>query len=352
MRKGALRLVMILAVVLIWGCFAGIAAEQFDTAWEPEHEAFIAWYAKEKGWDKELGLDFNLLYFESGMAMLEALPEKRWKIGALGGTPALVGAVRYGTRIVAVGNDESTNHAVLVRPDSPIMAVKGWNSDYPDVYGKPELIRGKTIVCTRSSSGHFILNRWLRVFGLKESDVVIKNHDPLQSVAAFESGIGDAVTLWAPHMHAGIRKGWKIAADIRDCGGGLPIVVIGDPVFLQTNPDTAVKFLKIYFRGIEMLRNTPVDQLVPDYKEFMKDFGGLELTDEMCRVDLENHPVFSLRDQLQMMSGSPSVVEAWELGILEFLTGQGKLKEEDSDRIFKDGRLNFITDRYLKMIDK
>ena len=101
------------------------------------------WYAKEKGWDKEVGLDFNILYFDSGMGMLEALPAKQWGIGALGGTPAVVGAARYGTKIIAIGNDESMANVVLVRPDSPIMKVKGWNPKYPNVYGSPETHQGQ-----------------------------------------------------------------------------------------------------------------------------------------------------------------------------------------------------------------
>ena len=29
------------------------------TAWMDEHETFLIWYAKEKGWDKEAGLDID-----------------------------------------------------------------------------------------------------------------------------------------------------------------------------------------------------------------------------------------------------------------------------------------------------
>ena len=30
------------------------------TAWMDEHETFLIWYAKEKGWDKEVGLDIAM----------------------------------------------------------------------------------------------------------------------------------------------------------------------------------------------------------------------------------------------------------------------------------------------------
>jgi len=44
------------------------------------------------------------------------------------------------------------------------------------------------------------------------------------------------------------------------------------------------------------------------------------------------------------------VVEAWELGVLDFFTSQGKLKKEDAAKVVgADGKLNFITDKYLKL---
>ena len=54
------------------------------TAWMDEFEAFPIWYAKEKGWDKEAGLDLEILYFTSGMAILNALPSGEWQYAAIG----------------------------------------------------------------------------------------------------------------------------------------------------------------------------------------------------------------------------------------------------------------------------
>jgi NitT/TauT family transport system substrate-binding protein/sulfonate transport system substrate-binding protein len=86
------------------------------------------------------------------------------------------------------------------------------------------------------------------------------------------------------------------------------------------------------------------------YKKFMKDFCGLDMTDEMCKMDIESHPIFTLEEQIKLMSGSPSVVETWELGVLDFFTSQGKLKKEDAAKVVgADGKLNFITDKYLKL---
>jgi ABC-type nitrate/sulfonate/bicarbonate transport system substrate-binding protein len=354
MKRSIFMGVLILGALLILTGFGPVlAADQIiklNTCWMPEHETFIAWYAKEKGWDKAEGLDLNLLFFDSGMGQMEALPAKAWVLGATGGTPMVVGAARYGAQLIAIGNDESFTNVVMVRPDNPIMKVKGWNPKYPEVYGSPELIKGKTVLVTTVSSAHFALSTWLKVFGLKDSDVVIKNMEQSQAVAGFESGIGDIVALWAPHLYTGLAKGWKIAGNVHTSGAGLPIVMLGDKDFCEKNPETVAKFLRVYFRGIDYLKATPVDQVVPEYKKFMKDWAGLDMTDEMCKMDIEMHPVFNLAEQLKMFTDG--VPGTWEMGVLNFFTEQGKLKKEDADKVMADGKINFVTDKYLKMIKK
>ncbi len=91
----------------------------------------------------------------------------------------------------------------------------------PEVYGHPDDVRGKTILAITVSSSHFALSHWLRVLGLKDSDVTIKNMDQAQARGAFSTGIGDMVSLWAPHMYVGEEKGWKVAGSVS--GMQLPI---------------------------------------------------------------------------------------------------------------------------------
>ena len=42
--------------------------QKVPTAWMGAQETFPIWYAKQKGWDKEVGLDVELLYFSSGQS--------------------------------------------------------------------------------------------------------------------------------------------------------------------------------------------------------------------------------------------------------------------------------------------
>ena len=247
------------AVLLAFSlCNAASAAPltKIRTAWMDSYETFAMWYAKEKGWDKEAGLDIDILFFDSGMAILNALPAGEWQYSCLGGVPAMMGNLRYGTSVIGVGTDESACVAVLARPDNPVFKTKGLNPKHPGVFGSPEDVRGKTILCTTVSSAHFALTAWLDAVGVKPTEVTIKNMDQPQALAAFENGIGDFVALWAPHMYAGTDKGWKVAGSAALCGKGTPLVLVADTKYADAHPEITAKFLSVYLRGVDAAEGT------------------------------------------------------------------------------------------------
>ena len=337
-------------LTLAFAC-AAFAAEpvKMRSAWMDEHETFLPWYAKEKGWDKEEGIDLELLYFDSGMAQLNALPAGEWVICGTGAVPGMMGNLRHDTYVIAIGNDESYTNAVMVRPDSPIMKTKGWNKDYPEVYGSPDDVRGKTILATTVSSSHFALSHWLRVLGLSDADVVIKNMDQAQALAAFSTGIGDAVSLWAPHMYVGEEKGWKVAGTPNTCKVGLPITLIVDKKFADEHPELVAKFLRVYLRAVNMIQNEPLESLVPEYQRFFLEWAGKNYSAEMALKDLQTHPVFNLEQQLKLFDASkgPSTAQTWQAEIATFFAKVGRITQEDLKKV---GSGSYATDKFLKQV--
>lgn len=343
------------AFIAILLCFSlsGLASAekltQIRTAWMDEHETFLIWYAKEKGWDKEAGLDIEILYFDSGMAILNSLPAGEWVFAGMGAVPAMMGNLRYDTYIIGNGNDESLTNSVLVRPDSPVMKTKGYNKDYPDVYGSPDTVRGKTFLCTTVSSAHFALSSWLKTLGLKDSDVTIKNMDQAQALAAFDNGIGDGVALWAPHMYTGEAKGWKIAANSRTCKEGQPIVLIAEKKYADANPEVVAKFLSVYLRSVNMLKSEPLESLVPEYQRFFLEWAGKNYSKELALQDLTTHPVYDLQEQLAMFDASKGESQAqhWQSQIAKFFAGVGRINQEELKKV-ESG--SYATDKFLKLV--
>ncbi len=347
-------LTLLLAVVFSFSVAAGpsFAANKLvplPTAWMDEHETFLIWYAKEKGWDKEAGLDIEILYFNSGMDILNALPAGTWKFAAMGGVPAVMGALRYNTTVIGIGNDESLTNAVMVRPDSPIAKVKGWNKDYPDVLGSPETVKGKTFLTTTLSSAHYALTSWLKILGLKDSDVVIKNMDQPQALAAYDNNIGDGCSLWAPHCYVGTDKGWKTAADVRMCKVAQPIVLLADTKYAKENPEIAAKFLSVYIRAIDALKAGKAEDFVADYQRFFLEWAGKNYTKELSLADITTHPVFNLDEQLAIFDNAngPSQVQKWQSALAKFLADGGRINQDELKKI---GDSAYCDGSYLRLV--
>lgn len=323
---------------------------KLNTCWMPEHETFMPWLAKQKGWDKEEGLDLELLFFDSGMAQMEALPAKQWVLGGTGGVPQVVGALRYNAYMIGLGNDESLTNAIYVRPNSPILNTKGFSKTAPEVLGSPDTVKGKTVLVTTVSSAHYALSLWLKALGLEDKDVTIKQMDQASIVAAFEKGVGDIACLWAPYTYTANEKGWVMVSDVKKAAAALPITLIGDREFCDKNPETVAKFLRVYLRGVNYLKaHGSSPEVVKLYQKFMKDWGGQEMSEENCKKDIDMHPVWNLDEQLELFNTAKgeSTAAKWQRMIAEFFTAQGRFKPEELEKVNKSG---YVTDKFLKMV--
>lgn len=341
---------LVMALMISWS--APVMAEDLiplPTCWMPEHETFFAWYAKEMGYDKEEGLDMELLYFESGMSQLEALPAGEWVLGGTGGVPHVLGALRYGAYMIGLGNNESFLNAVFVRPDSAVAQTKGAVEGFPEIYGTADDIRGKTFLVTTVSSAHYAMSTYLAVFGLQDSDVIVKQMDQASIMAAFESGIGDFACLWAPYTYTAEENGWIEAGNVFTAGAALPITFVGDKTFCDENPEIVAKFLRVMFRSINKLSEegaTPEN--VALFQRMYQEWAGMEYTYEQAEKDIQMHPVWTLDEQLALFDASngESTAQEWERRIAEFLHVNGKLTDEEFAQV-QDG--HWITDKFLKL---
>ena len=171
-------------------------SETLRTAWLGEHEAFLTWYAKEKGWDKEAGLDIIMLRFDSGKSLIENVRAYDWAIAGCGAVPAMQATMSDQVEVIAIANDESSANMILTRPDSPILAEKGFNPDFPNVFGTPESVKGKLILCPKKTSARYLLDKWLAALGLEEKDVKIEELEPTPALGAFKNGYDHEGAEW------------------------------------------------------------------------------------------------------------------------------------------------------------
>lgn len=344
----------ILLLTLSWSLGGALAFAQpvpMRTAWLGEHETFIVWYAKEKGWDKEAGLDLMLMPFASGKAVIDEMRTSDWAVAGVGAMPALTASLSNKLYIIGIGNDESASNMLFARKDSPILAVAGYNAEYPAVLGSPDTVRGKTILCPKGTSAHYVLSRWLHILGLTEKDVVIRDMKPDDALKAFAAGGGDVLALWAPQTYEAEQQGLKAVAHSTDCKARQPILIVANMEYANKHMDQIVAFLSVYMRGIEMMKTAPHEQLVADYMRFYNAWTGKHLTPEAASRDIADHPVYPLKQQLAMfkMHKKTSELREWLNGIVSFHIENGEVARRDISRL---ERLDYVTDVYLKKVNK
>ena len=324
---------------------------KLNTAWMPEYETFLMWYAKNQGWDKEEGLDIQMLFFNSGPAELEALPSHTWAIGIIGGLPGVIGHLRNDVVIIGEAMGDAMNNVVMLRPDDPILKVKGWNPKYPDIYGSPDTIKGREVLVTTVTTSHMALIGWLKAFDLGPEDIIIKNMECAQQIPAFDSDIGDINVLFDPYTFMGVEKHWPVAASGVDLGIPIPMMLTAEKRFCNEHPEIVAKFLRVYLRAVNMMQQEDPKKMVPHLLKYYKEWAGLKFSENMALMDITRHPLKNLDQQLAFFDTSKGESGAQMVMRLstEFLHSQGQLTDDEFKRLQDTG---YATDKFLKMVEK
>ena len=310
-------------ILLPMAAFAAPQPEPLKTAWLGEYEAFPIWYAKEKGWDKEAGFNVEMLRFESGKALIEGMKAYKWSIGGCGAVPTVSTSFSDSFSIVAVAGDESSANTIFVRPDSPILKVKGNEAEYPEVFGNAATVKGKKVLCPQGTSAHYTLVNWLKAIGLTEKDVRVQFMHPMQATGAFKGGVGDILVTWAPYTYAAESAGFKRAAVAADCRLELPLVLLADKKFAAEHADTVKSFLKLYQRSAAVLTAEPTREVVDAYMRFSKEWAGRILSEAEVLADLRTHNVYSVEEQNLYLNDGIGLMKQVLERIGQFRAGHG-----------------------------
>lgn len=271
-----------------------------------EHEGFLLWYAKEKGWDREIGLDLVLTIDTSSGT--DILNEKRehpdcWDITAIGIVPAIIASENVPIKIFGIANDESYATDIMVQNNSDILKTKGWSREYPNVYGDPESIKGKTFFLRYGTSSLYTLEKWLNIFGLTEKDINIVDCPVKEAITRMNNKEGDGMVLWSPENYEALKDGHQIVTNASQVGAFVPVVFIADYDYAEKHPDVLTRLLILYDR-VASLQNEDIFQLILSYKDFLMRYTGMLFYEDFCSYDLRSHPTLNISEQISLFTGT------------------------------------------------
>ena len=314
---------------------AAAAAEKPEvrTSAQPCLHGMPLWYAEKAGWLKDAPFKSTFMLFASGAPQVEALAASQWDVGAMGTVPTMMAGIRYGYKIIGISNDESETNDLWVRPDSPLLKNKGANPKYPNMYGTADDWKGKKVLATTVSTGHYALTASLNALGLKDSDVSIVHMEQGQAVTAFNAGEGDILQLWAPFSYVAEAKGWKKVSSGARAGAVIPGAIGVRKDFAEKYPDLVVDWLDLYMRGVEMMKTKPAESTQP-LLSYFTDYCGLELTKEQVEMEFKYRPLFDVNEQIAALK-DPAKAAAWMNGVAKFMLTQGRIKQAEYDGYVK-----------------
>jgi NitT/TauT family transport system substrate-binding protein len=244
--------------------------------------------------------------------------------------------VRFGIKTIGITNDESAANGLV-----------GSSKAAADFAKDPAAaLRGKTITLTQNSTADFAVQACLKKYGLKKSDVVMKNMGQAEIISALSSNNSDLAGMWAPNNYTVEEKaGAKMLCSGKDSGAIVPGALIARGDYAKQNPQNVAKFLAVYLRAWSWMG---VNR--PEAIRMMKDFyakGGVSISDAAMNKEFETRPTFNLAQQLKTMERTGgtanSKMDGWFTELSVFMRETGAVQQVPAVA-------DFVTDEYLKLV--
>ncbi len=322
-----LMLVVLISVMLpVYG--ASSKYEKLNVGVMVSTMSIPVFYAQDKGWFKEAGLNVNVIIFPTGVPINEAIAAKQLDI-ACSGFAAIYSVASGSCKWIAETN--TTNGAgIYARPDSPIVKEKGKVKGFPKILGSKETLRGVKILGPLGTSAQFINDGYIAKFGLKETDVSQVHMEFGPAYQAFVSGQGDLLSVSPPYSYDCVAKGYVEVCSFEDATN----VVVKDGCFartevIQKRRGEVKLFLKVLLRALNDLADNPQMRFtysMKKYHENAQEFTDRDLKNEIADRQYIGTKFLKKKDYVFGEAMDPSA---------EFLVAHGKIRKEDLPNVVK-----------------
>ena len=316
---------------------------------QPYSHALPTYIGLQEGDFEKNGVDVNVLWFTSGNTQNEALGANEWGAGACGTPPAISAGIAYDAKIIGLNVDDTISCNYWVRPDSDIAKISGEVEGHPDILGNADTWRDKTILCPTQTSAHYMLIATLNAMGLTQYDVHIVPMDVPSAYAAFKSGQGDIVALWALQSYTAQDEGWVMASSGVASGETMPTVFVASQKAIDENWDAVYAWLKTWFEVADKYRDDTETQ-AKDLLQMQLD-NGIDTDEAQATRFVEERPLPSLESNVEWFKGEEGSRPCDEAvyKIVQFFVDQGTYTEDDLQRL-KDN--HFIDSEFIDAMAK
>ncbi len=198
----------------------------------------------EKYYESELGVDVNLVQFDSGKDVNTALASGSIDISQLGSAPTALGISNdVDLQVVFVGDVIGSAETLVAKNDSGISSL--------------EDLKGKKVATPFASTAHYSLLNALKLEGISETDVEILDMQPNDIYAAWTRGDIDAAYVWYPVLSELLEDGTAItdSAELADKGVITADLVVARSDYAEANPEVVTNYIKAQLKANDVILN-------------------------------------------------------------------------------------------------
>ena len=281
-----------------------------------------AFYAQDKGWFEEAGLDVNLVIFPTGVPVNEAIAAKQIDI-ACSGFASIYSLASGGCSWIADINTTG-GMGVYARPDSPVVQETGNVPDQPDILGSADTLRGAKILGALGTAQQFAAVNYIAKFGLTETDVEQVHMEDGPGFQAFVAGEGDLISNAPPYSYDCLDNGFVEVCSFEDATN----VAMMDGCFarndvIENRAEEVKIFLEVLVRAMDELESD--EDLRFEFSLNKYHENAREFTDESMRMEIQDRKFVGKN----YLSAPDYVFGEAMAPIAEFLTTQGKVVEDN-----------------------
>ncbi|MGH6678505.1 MAG: ABC transporter substrate-binding protein, partial [Bradyrhizobium sp.] len=162
-------------------------------------------------------------------------------------------------------------------------------------------LKGKSIGVTFGTTGHYFIARYLGKLGLAPKDVNLVNLAPGDREQAFLRGDVAAVVTWPPPSNILGQRKMRLVTTGRRQGIAIPSAVVAQADYLAANRETALRFLKLHFQLINMIRNDP-DKFVATQVKWFANKGIKQDPTFLKTFHTQRIKYYNLHEQIKSFS--------------------------------------------------
>lgn len=292
-------------------------------------------YAYDQGWFKDAGLDVEIVMFQTGATINEAMAAKELDVSVIG-TAAVFAMSNNVVEWIGEGCIAG-GCGIYAMKDCDMAGEKGNIPEHPEILGSQETIRGKKFLVPLGTSAEYNVIKYLEKFDLKPADVNIIQMDYGPGLQALISGQGDAFAAGPPFTFQAADAGAVcLATHEAATDSNLVDGIVARKEISSKRQADIEKFLEIYYRAVDVLAKD--EKVRYDVSMAYYNNNGISYDDELLNQEISVKKFVTA----DMIKDPDYVFGKGLLDMAQFYTRDGKVKTEDIPNLIQNMNTTFL----------